>query len=1287
MKKPSAIILLGALLLITPTLQSCNILPIFSQQQSQQQNNPKLSSAELEQIAKAITVKVIGGESGGSGTIIRKVGSTYTVVTNQHVLRAIQGTSKYRAETNSDDELTFVKNIRIQTSDGLDYPATIVKGENIDFQNNDLGLLEFNADRIYDVGTFPKSDVALKPGEKVWAAGFPAEPPQPPLIKGGQFSSESSEPPQPPLSKGGQSQSPLGKEGQFSSEPSSEPPLNKGGQGGFSLSNGEQLSSESSEPPLSKGGQGGVIVTEGEISLIPDQALEQGYQLGYTNLIQSGMSGGPIINSQGDIVGFNGRHGNPLFGDPFVYADGSKPTDGERQKMVGLSWGLPVSVLAQAAPEIMKEVEPPLTGLAKQVYDQAKAVTVRIEARDKKDPSLAPIPGSGVIIAKQKNTYYVVTASHVVEGSDQNYELIAPDGSRYRLDDDKIKQQEGQDVALVQFSSKEIYAVATLADYRVKQDYRPWVFTAGWPKGESLRNPQFEFTPGRLSSSEESWIFAHNAASLTDGYEMVYTNTTLGGMSGGPVMDTQGRVVGIHGRAEGDNSEGVKLGYSLGIPTNTLLGSLQLWGVERQLLQVETTAPPEVDQDQNTRLIAQAVTVTLKKTPNNDTSAKDWINYGNQLWRAGMYQLAAGAFSQAILLDINSYAAWYGRGLALMAENRHREAVQSFELAIASDKENTHYEALREKGKTLFKLKQYSEALASIDQAIQRNNQDAVLYIIRGAILEELNRHQEAVEALTKAIDIKPHSWVYIGRGDARYKSGDLREAIADYNQAIKINPQYAEAYIGRGNARSQSGNLSEAISDYNQAIKINPQYAEAYHNRGLAWYKSGNLSEAISDYNQAIKINPQYAEAYIGRGNAHSQSGDLREAIADYTEAIKINPQYAEAYVGRGAARSDTGDKQGAITDYTQAIKINPQYAEAYIKRGQACYESGDKQKAIADLNQAIKLNPQDARTYLVRGIVSSQSEDLSGAISDFDQAIQLNPQLAEAYSLRGAGRYELGDKQGAISDFDQAIKINSDLPESYLGRGLARYDLGDTQGALSDFDQVIKLNPQDAEAYYHRGTARYDLGNKQEAIGDFTEAIKINPQYAEAYLKRGVLLLESGDKQRAMADFTQAIKLNPQYAEAYAGRGGVRYASGDVPGALNDFDQAIQLNPQLAGAYSVRGNVRLNSGDVPGAISDLDRAIQINSQLAPAYNDRGLARLRSGDVSGAIDDFTQAIKINPQLGEAYANRGDALYKSGDKQGGIEDMQKAEQLLCHQQGKPECQMLKDLLKQMEAGR
>ncbi|MFM5961714.1 MAG: tetratricopeptide repeat protein, partial [Dolichospermum sp.] len=81
---------------------------------------------------------------------------------------------------------------------------------------------------------------------------------------------------------------------------------------------------------------------------------------------------------------------------------------------------------------------------------------------------------------------------------------------------------------------------------------------------------------------------------------------------------------------------------------------------------------------------------------------------------------------------------------------------------------------------------------------------------------------------------------------------------IDDYNLAIKINPNDADAYHNRGNVRSALGDKQGAIDDYNQAIKINPNYALAYNNRGIVRYDLGDKQGAIDDYNQAIKINPK---------------------------------------------------------------------------------------------------------------------------------------------------------------------------------------------------------------------------------------------------------------------------------------------------------------------------------------------------------------------------------------------------------------------------------------------
>ncbi len=201
--------------------------------------------------------------------------------------------------------------------------------------------------------------------------------------------------------------------------------------------------------------------------------------------------------------------------------------------------------------------------------------------------------------------------------------------------------------------------------------------------------------------------------------------------------------------------------------------------------------------------------------------------------------------------------------------------------------------------------------------------------------------------------------------GFAKSEKGDHRGAIVAYTEAIRLNPNYADAYYNRGVVRNKSGDKQGAITDYNQAIGINPNHALAYNNRGFARSALGDKQGAITDYNQAIRINPNHALAYNNRGFARSELGDKQGAITDYNQAILLNPNLALAYNNRGVFRSESGDKQGAITDYNQAIQINPNFALAYHNRGNARYELGDKQGAINDYNQAIRINPNLALTY----------------------------------------------------------------------------------------------------------------------------------------------------------------------------------------------------------------------------------------------------------------------------------------------------------------------------------
>lgn len=132
----------------------------------------------------------------------------------------------------------------------------------------------------------------------------------------------------------------------------------------------------------------------------------------------------------------------------------------------------------------------------------------------------------------------------------------------------------------------------------------------------------------------------------------------------------------------------------------------------------------------------------------------------------------------------------------------------------------------------------------------------------------------------------------YYEKGIEKYSSGDFDGAKREFNKAIKLNPDFADAYTARGNARQRSFNQDTkgALSDYSMAIQLDPsKQVKAYVNRGLIKSGSGDHSGAIDDFNEAIDIDPDYARAYRFRGDSKKAMGNEQGALVDYEAATEI--------------------------------------------------------------------------------------------------------------------------------------------------------------------------------------------------------------------------------------------------------------------------------------------------------------------------------------------------------------------------------------------------------------
>jgi serine protease Do len=229
-----------------------------------------------------------------------------------------------------------------------------------------------------------------------------------------------------------------------------------------------------------------------------------------------------------------------------------------------------------------------------QVNDIAREVTVLIRGDQGQ--------GSGVIIQKNGNTYSVLTAYHVVKPKD-DFRLVTADKQAHKIDVSRIRRVAGVDLAIVEFTTDKSYSVAKMSTSKTSEGQD--VYVSGWPSngavgkeagGELIR----QFTTGSISG------FLPKAL---NGYSMIYTNVTRAGMSGCPVLDTAGRLVGIHGmgdkedvsqlRESGASQDAVtiasklKSGFNYAVPISVFLKKANTVGISSSALQIEQSPAPE----------------------------------------------------------------------------------------------------------------------------------------------------------------------------------------------------------------------------------------------------------------------------------------------------------------------------------------------------------------------------------------------------------------------------------------------------------------------------------------------------------------------------------------------------------------------------------------------------------------------------------------------------------------------------------------------------------------------
>jgi tetratricopeptide (TPR) repeat protein len=202
----------------------------------------------------------------------------------------------------------------------------------------------------------------------------------------------------------------------------------------------------------------------------------------------------------------------------------------------------------------------------------------------------------------------------------------------------------------------------------------------------------------------------------------------------------------------------------------------------------------------------------------------------------------------------------------------------------------------------------------------------------------------------------------HLNFGKALAADGQIADATAHYEEAVRLKPDYFEAHICLGNARQLAGRVVEAVTEYEAALRLQPGIPSAHLNLGNALAQLGRPGEAIGHYEAVLCVQPDAYDARFNLGNVLFLLHRLDEGIAQYQIGLRQAPGAVEAHYQLGRALGMKGDWVAAAGEYREALRLQPDYPEARFALGNLLARTGRLSEAIAEYQEILRTHPDDA-------------------------------------------------------------------------------------------------------------------------------------------------------------------------------------------------------------------------------------------------------------------------------------------------------------------------------------
>jgi tetratricopeptide (TPR) repeat protein len=522
-----------------------------------------------------------------------------------------------------------------------------------------------------------------------------------------------------------------------------------------------------------------------------------------------------------------------------------------------------------------------------------------------------------------------------------------------------------------------------------------------------------------------------------------------------------------------------------------------------------------------------------------------------------------------------------------------------------------------------------------------------------------LNRFYHAIPVLGLHLLLVTAPCVQVSQGNLRgtpkpydtafhlLQAGKPREALAELDSALSIQPNDPSLNNLRGLVAAQLGRSAEAEASFTKVIRLLPNAAMGYNNLAALLWQLGRGTEAATAFRQAIKAEPQNFTALVGLGTILSETREYAQAVPYLEKAWASHPEDFQA--GYELARSLSQLKRLSeaqnIIKHLTAPQDRATAIKFFVLSATVAELGGDQATAADDYRRAYELGPQAFDIYL-----SMVRSSLAKRDTSWTQLPAEPPRLsAEQHFTLGLMFASSGAYSPAISHFEETLQLEPTSRSAVYNLALAYKGAGNAQAAIKLLEHTVEEQPN-AELCDLLASLEEEAGLYVQAVRHYRRAVELDSTKEQYYFDLGAEYLLHLTFDAAVEAFRVGSQKFPASARLYVGRGLAQFALRQYADAAGAFLAALEADPSSPDVFLAWNDlpqfiVAAEWGKIRPRLQRLAERYPENFQVAFCYGVALLHQAMNSDQAEDVDLaqslLEKAVRLNPRLASAHLELG----------------------------------------------